>query len=175
MQPGAEPAKYEYPELDKMRMGVDYHFMVSLRGFNVTLRPLSNSEMLESFTAVQTYLSKVPPEHRTQLIHDNALALEILERASTPFGEKSPRLSKAVMDKMTTNEVLYLYGEYNTITDKVNPKLEDLPIESVVKAVDMLKKSPTSDLTQQLTELSFMQLVNLVKYLLTNEGSPTGK
>lgn len=165
---------YELPELDKMRHGVNYEFPVKIRSFTLTLRPLSNAELLSSYSAVTEYITMIPASKRTKLDEDNALAKIILEKAAIPYGEKTSKLNAALLQAMTTDEIMYLYTEWRSVCDRVNPLLEKIPQEVIKSTIEAIKKKPPTDLDSQLTELSFGQLVNLVRYLLTNDVLPTG-
>lgn len=159
-----------------MRHGVDYFFPVKFRNFSVTLRPLSNSEMMEALSNAQAYIATVPRERVTEVLKDNFIACEILKMASRPFEEKGPgKLTELILQNATTEEVMFLYKQWMAITDKVNPVFEEIPIEVVKRTVEDVKKNSPQDLKQQLTELSFMQLVNLARYLLTSDESQTGR
>ncbi len=155
------------PQIDQMRMGVDYSFAVKLRGFTVVLRPLSNAEMMEANGNVSAIMSSKPQHLRSRISEDNELAKEYLERASSPFAVYAPVLSKPILEQMTNEEVMYFYKEWMAVVDRVNPHLEKLTADQLDTIVDAVKKNPTEDLHYQLTELSFGQLANLAHYLLT--------
>lgn len=167
---------YELPELEKMRAGVDYFFPVSLRKFTAALRPLSNSEMMECYANITEYLNDIPKNRRTKLDEDNALAREILKKASAPFDRpQDNKITDPMLDRMTTDEIMYFYNEWRGVCDRVNPSLEKIPMETLRATVEELKKNPPTDLDAQLTELSFGQLVNLARYFLISDDSPTVK
>lgn len=163
------------PQVEKMRMGVDYTFPVRLREFHVNLRPLSNAELMEAQAAAALTLRQMQEHRRTRITEDNELAKEYLERASSPFGTYAPVLSKPMLEQMTTEEVMFFYKEWLAVCDRVNPLLEKMPTEKLQELVDAVKKNPTADLHYQLTELSFGQLASLAFYLLTSDGSPQDK
>lgn len=161
------------PELEKMRAGVDYFFPVKLRGFSVSLRPLSNNEWVECYHDVAEFMEDLPANRRSKIQEDLALAKEILIRASRPFDSKEPaKLTNLILDKMTNDELMYVYQEWQAICTRVNPSLEKTSVEILQNTVEALKKNPPQDMLSQLTELSFGQLVNLVNYLLTKDVSP---
>lgn len=155
------------PQIEQMRMGVDYSFNVKLRSFSVILRPLSNAEMMEAHSAVQTIMSGKPKHLLSRISEDNELAKEYLERASSPYGKFAPALSKPMLEQMTNEEVMYFYKEWMAVVDRVNPHLEKLSVPQLEEIVHAVKKNPSEDLHYQLTELSFGQLANLALYLLT--------
>lgn len=154
-------------DIQAMRMGIEYSFPVRLRSFQVSLRPLANSEMIKCYQDVSVYMASIPAAARSKIAEDNALAREFLKAASSPFGQYAPRITDAMMDQMTTDEVMYLYREWLAICEKVNPSLETMPADRLKAIVDHIKKNHQADLVSQLTELSFSDLRNLAHYLLT--------
>jgi len=162
------------PEIEAMRMGVDYSFSISLRGFPVDLRPLSNSETMRAFSSVNTYVRGLPEFQRGQLVEDNAKAREFLKLASSQYGQPlTAKITDTVLDEATNDEIMYLYREWLAVCDKVNPNLQEMPVEHVKALVEEVKKNTPKDLASQLTELSFWQMRSILTYLLTNEESPT--
>lgn len=159
---------HEIPQIDAMRMGVDYSFMVALRQFKVSLRPLTGLEVTNAWGAVADHLQTVPQHRRTKMLEDYWLSREILKTASSPFGPKTvPSITDPLLDAMTQDEVIALFKEWNATCDRVNPQLEIMPIEQLKDLVEEVKKNPPSDTAYQLTQLSFGQLVSLATYLLT--------
>lgn len=154
-------------EIEAMRLGVDYRFQIKLGSIPLYLRPLSNSEMMEAHSAVQEHVAALPPRQKTRLYEDNCLAREFLTRASSPFGQFAPQITKDHLDKMTMAQVMYLYKEWLAVCEKVDPQLEKIPPEKMAAIVETLKKNMPEDLDSQLTELSFGELRNLVAFLLT--------
>lgn len=164
------------PELEAMRHGVTYFFEVKLRQFSVKLRPVSNSEMMECYSSVTQYINNIPAAKRTKMDEDNALAREILKKACCEMDSDKPgKFTDPVLNAMNNDEILYFYGEWRAVCDRVNPQLEQLPIEVIRSTVNELKKNPPTDLDSQLIELSFGQLVNLARYLLTSADLQTDK
>lgn len=160
----------ELKQVEAMRMGVDYSFPVTFpppRTFSVILRPLSNSEMMKSYSAVGEQLARMPKFAQTKLQEDNFLAREFLKTSSSPFGEYRPSITDPMLDEMTTDEIMFLYNEWLAIVSKVNPNLEQMPKERLDELVAAVKKNPT--LASTLTELSFWQLRDIVRYLLTSD------
>lgn len=155
------------PQIDKMRMGVDYSFRITLRDFSCTVRPLANSEFTKAYAAVANHMRSVPEFSRTKITEDNLLAREFLKMASAEFGVYPGALTDAVLDQMTNDEMMYLYKQWLDVCDKVNPMLETMPEEQLKALVEEVKKSPPSDLAFQLTELRFGQIRSILLYLLT--------
>lgn len=163
------------PELEKMRMGVEYSFPVKLRGFEVILRPLSNSEMMQAKSLVASAMANMKLHERSEVMEHNELAKEFLERASSPFGEFAPKLPKSLLNEFTNDELMYFYREYLAVCDRVNPALEELPQEALMEMVEMVKKNPSQEIRLGLISLSFGQLTSLALYLLINGERPTDK
>lgn len=159
-----KPSFDEYPQLAQMRMGSDYKFTIKLKQFSVVLRPLSMDEFVNVTMETAEYLESLPPVARNRLSENTILAKKILVLASTSEPDMGDfKLTESLLGRMTNDEVSYLYNEYCVICDKVNPKLEELPIEEVDRLVDMVKKSPS-----QAIELSFLELVNVCRKLTQN-------
>lgn len=155
-------------EIEAMRMGVDYSFRIALRGFSCNVRPLSNSEFTQAYASVAEYMRLVPEFRRTKLTEDNALAREFLKLATSVFGQPVGALTDPILDRMSNDEIMFLYKEWLAVCDKVNPVLERMSVENIKALVEEVKKNPPEDLAFQLTELSFSQMRNILFYLLTN-------
>lgn len=164
--------KSTIPEIEAMRMGVDYSFSVSLRRFTCILRPLANSELLRAYASVHEYVRKIPESRRTKIEEDNALARELLKLASADYGKPFGTVTDTVLDEMTTEEIMFLYSEWQAICDKVNPRLEELPVDVIKEMVEDVKKNTPKDLAYQLTGFSFWQMRSILRYLLTKEELP---
>jgi hypothetical protein len=155
------------PEIEAMRMGVNYSFSVRLRDFTCEVRPLANSEITKAYAAVSDALQDVPPHRRNKVTEDTMLAREFLKLASGQFGASHGKITDLVLNNMTNDEIMFVYKEWMAVCDRVNPILEKLPIAKIKELVEEVKKNPPSDLDSQLTELSFGHLVSLAHYLLT--------
>lgn len=158
--------------LAAMRMGVEYTFQIAVRGFSVSVRPISVSETLEVAGEVTRALSldKRSPEamntHQAYLI-----ALFTLQKACKPIGSKvEGPLQKSTVDQFTVAELLALFEQYRDGAERVNPSIEEIPIERVKELVEHTKKNP-----EVLTQLSRRPLETLARYLLTNHDTPTDK
>jgi hypothetical protein len=114
-------------------------------------------------------MSTIPQSSRTKIHEDNALAREFLKSASSPPDFYAPKLTDPILDKMTNDEIMYFYREWQSACDRVNPALERMPIEKLKELVESVKKNPPKDLDSQLIELSFGQLVSLASYLLLKD------
>lgn len=154
------------PQLDQMRMGVEYRQLVRIRNFSVSLRPLTISEQIHVASDVAEEFAQMPEKMKHQLSEHTVLAKRTLIRASTPSPEvNSPLLTDLLIEKMTADEVLALFKEYNAICDKCNPMLDKMLSEDALALVDVLKKNPS-----RLTELSFWQLKEAVLCLIAQNG-----
>lgn len=154
-------------DIDAMRMGVDYRAPIKLRDYQVYVRPLANSEVINCYSNVAEYMSTIPEKRRTRIMEDNAIAREFLKMASAEYGKYPGKITDPILDQMTNEEVMFLYKEWMAICDKVNPQLENLPTERIKELVDAIKKNTPKDLDSQLTELSFGQMRSILSYLMT--------
>lgn len=156
------------PQLEAMRHGVDYRQRVSIRGFEIYVRPLSIMETNQVAATVQEKLSMLPESARHRLTEHTLLAKETLINASTSdVGANDARITDHILDRMTNAEIHYLYKQYVAAMDRVDPSLEQMSPEDLRALVDELKKNPKADLGSVLIELSFSQLVSLAHYFLT--------
>jgi hypothetical protein len=156
--------------LEAMRLGVDYSFVVAVRGFKLRLRPLSISETVRVMGEVADDIAALPPAQRRPLTESVILTKKTLIAASTSdVGVSDVKVTDYMLDRMTPDEMQYLYKQYLDGCDKVNPSLEKLPLDQIVAAVEALKKSAQDPeaLDSQLTSLSRSHLLNLMCYLLT--------
>lgn len=154
-----------------MRMGIDYRFPVAVRGFSVTLRPLTMSETLTLANKVSERWVNTPVQQRTQLEEHTIIAQETLRLASTSdIGKEDGQITQAILDRMTQDELHYLYRQYVLGTERVNPALEMLKDEELADIVEALKKTPPEQVGSALIELSFSQLASIARFLLTSAG-----
>lgn len=154
--------------LSAMRMGVEFSHPVNIRNFKVNLRPLSISETLDVANATKVQMESLPDQQKHRLQEHTILAMNTLEKASTPFGKnQTPKIPPKVMELMTPDEIHHIYDQYVKICDKINPSFEVLSHEEVVKLVGELKKNFKD--VRQLTELSMKDLVSVAHFFLTTE------
>lgn len=169
------------PQLDEMRMGVDYVFKVTLRGYSVALRPLSVDELLLVGRRVNETLNDMPEAARARISQETMYAKTILQEASTDFGKANPRLTAGILGKCTEAELSFLLKEYVAGCDACDPRLESMTRAKLDALVDQVKKNVSEAkgsadphyLRSQLIELSFMDTVNLCMELLRQAESPT--
>jgi len=153
-------------QIQAMRMGVDYRHKISIRNFSIFVRPISISETIEVAQSVSERFERMPINGRTMLAEHTFLAQETLKRASKPSPDspEEPKITDYIMNKMTPDELSYLHKQYVAVMDKVNPSLEVLGIDEVKEMAEKVKKNPSVAI-----ELSFLELVNLVRHLATKE------
>lgn len=161
MKPGAPEDRIK--ELDAMRMGTDYRFPCSIRGYSVVLRPLSNAETCQVAAEVMADLLKLPPSMQNPMQENTMLARRTLELASTSdVGMTDYKLPELVSSRMTNDELNFLFKQYVDVCDRVNPSLETLKPGELDKLVEALKKNPS-----ERTELTRSQLLSLVSHFLS--------
>lgn len=154
-------------ELDAMRMGTEYRMEIALRGFKMPVRPLAMSEIVQIHHKVAEYVGTLPVSARTAQNEHYYAAREYLKAASTEdIGRGEVRIGDPVLDRMTVDEVMHLYRQYINTVDKANPSLEFLNSEDIQRLVEEVKKKP-EQLDSAVTELSFLELVSLVRFFLT--------
>lgn len=148
--------------LRKMRAGVSMEFEISAREFKVMVRPLSANEMI----GIAKSVSRLMMENGKKPIEESvANAAYILEKAATPIGEKVSRLPAAVIELMLPDEIDHLYGQWLAGVEKLNPSIEDMPLDQVRALVEEVKKSPLG-IASALNSLSFRALVNISRHLI---------
>lgn len=136
--------------LAKMREGVKAIHEIKLRQFVVQVRVLSIDEMNEvRRDAYKTALASKGDEVDKNLIAQKS----ILKLASTSQKGGAPMLSDKLLGMLTTDEINFLYDEYMTVLDRVNPALEKMNPEVFRELVDSLKKNLLS-----VNDLSLQQL-----------------
>lgn len=160
--------------LSAMRMGVEFSHPVKIRNFTVNLRPLSIAETLEVANLTKNQMQQLPEEQKHRLQEHTLLAMNTLEKASTPFGQgQVAKLPAKIMSLMTPDEVHHIHDEYVKICDKINPSFELMNSDHVFGLVKDLKKNFKG--VPQLIELSSKELVSIVHFLLTREDSLSDK
>lgn len=157
---------YRDEQIAAMRQGVAHKFPIKVGGFSVNLRPLTIDEQLEVAADVTEAMAKIPAKANNRLTEETFMAKLTLEKASTSSPQKNdPKLTSAVIGQMYADELHFLFKQYALICEKVNPMLEEMSVDAINELVEHLKKN---DL--QVTELSSLQLINLVRYLVTQVG-----
>lgn len=153
------------PQLEAMRQGVDYRMPVQVRGFSITLRPLSIMEQMQVAATVVENYNKLPTPAQNRLTENILKVKETLMIASTTdVGTNDPKITEYIVDRMTNDELQSLWKSYISACDRVNPSLDEMTMEQVNEIVDQVKKSP--DL---LIELSFLELINVCRRLIKGD------
>lgn len=153
------------PQIDAMRMGVDYRFTIKLRGFAVSVRPLTSKETVEITSKIVSYMEGLLAAARNSHTEADTHARETLKAASTSEpGAFDPQITDPMLDKMTSDELRFLLREYVAVCDRVNPCLEKMPTEDLRALVEEVKKSPSL-----LTELSLWQMENVCRTLIQGD------
>lgn len=156
-------------QIDAMRLGVDYSFVIKIRAFQLRVRPLSISENVQIAGEVAERLTDIPESLRNTLTQHTILAKETIKVASTSdVGANDPRITDYILDRMTADEVHSLFKQYVAACDRVNPSLERMKPEDLDNLIAALKKNARDQeaLDSQLIELSHLQLHSLVASLL---------
>lgn len=153
--------------LTKMRLGVEWRWPIRIRGFEVMVRPLSMAETIEVMSRVAAELKRSPDLYKNR-VHEHALLAKehlILATTSQP-GAGDYKLTHPVLNDFTPDEIVALYKEYVTITEKCDPSIESLPADELKRMVADLKKTSREELDSLLTALSFLQLKAVASYLI---------
>lgn len=157
------PTDLGLQDLDKMRMGIEYKFKVQIRGYNVELRPIEVGEQMEINREVMEWSANTPPALRNAMDENFMLAKKILEKASMTDPERKVigPIAEFLLQKMTVDEMMFMYRQYLDGVARVNPALEEMTAEQLKEIAEEVKKSP-----ERLTDLSSWQLLNLARHLI---------
>lgn len=156
--------------LTKMRLGVEFRWPIRIRGFEVSVRPLSMAETIEVMSRVAAEIKKSPEIYRNK-VHEHALLAKehlIMATTSQP-GAGDFKLTHSVLNDFTPDELIALYKEYVSVTEKCDPSIETMPKEELERLVSALKKTPREDLDSQLTALSFLELKAVASSLILSD------
>lgn len=157
--------------LNAMRLGADYQFKITLRGFSMNVRPLTIIEEQQVVANVSAFMATLPVHAKNSLSENVALAKEYLKIASSSdVGKVDYQIWDYQMDRMTPEEIQFLYRQYLDAKEAVNPSVETMSIEQINTLVQTLKKSPgPADWASQLIELSRSQLGRVCQYLIQGD------
>jgi len=159
----------QYPEIEKMRAGVEYRMQVKCRNFLISVRPLTITEQMQATTNAIDKFRQLPEPAKHKLSESIMLAKEVLLLATTSnFGSNDSSLTEEMMSLWTSQELMFVYEQYLAAIERVNPSLEKMKPELLVEIVDELKKKPKTELYSHLTELSFSTLREVAESLLTH-------
>jgi hypothetical protein len=136
--------------LKKMREGVKEVHNISLRGFNIPVRVLSLAEMnLIRKDAISQALANKGDGTDVNVITQQT----VLKMASTIDSSGGPLLSDKVLERMTTDELNYLYNEYVRVSESVNPSVEHISHDAFRELVNALKKNMITSVDLSLPQL----------------------
>jgi hypothetical protein len=154
--------------LDAMRQGADYNFKIVLRGFQMTVRPLTILEEQQVVANVTEYLNGLPAHAKNSLAENVSLAKEYLKIASTSdVGKQDFKIHDYQLDRMTPEEIQYLYRQYLDAKEQVNPSIETMTADELNSLLAVLKKNPgAADWGSRMIELSRSQLVRICRSLI---------
>jgi hypothetical protein len=172
-----EPIETIEDRLAKFREGARYAGSLSFRGQVVHFRVLSRSEEMEirrkAITASMHYGGDETEKN-------NFIQMSTLQLASTPVGpSKVPSLPIALLDKMTSDELKFLYDEYIKIMDDANPSIERIGTEEFRSLVDLVKKNGVGSRDLSLKQLraifiAFQDLIQRVDFQTSPMDSSSG-
>jgi hypothetical protein len=151
--------------LEQMRMGTQARFLIKMRKFEISLRPLTVFEFVSITSEVNEELSRRPEIARNAITEHVIFSIKLLEKASTSGPMKNdPRLTAAVLQDLSPDELSFLFHEYNAGVERINPCMETISMERVNELVELAKKNNSA-----LIELSFSELVNVCRVLLSQQ------
>lgn len=154
------------PQLDAMRMGVDYRFVVQARAFVMDARPLTIDETIQMTAEVISELQRLPAHSQNSQFEASLIAKKTLVLASTSEpGAKDPKITEYVLGRMTPEELQYLYKQWTDGCALVSPAIETMTPEAIGELVETVKKNGASTLIL----LSRSQLCAMVASLLTED------
>lgn len=168
-------AEIKFKNLDKMRLGVASRFPLQMRGFTATFRPLSIYETNVVAAEVVAELAQKPKSQQNPIMENSLLSIKIIEKASTSDIDKTdPQISAMELQRLSPKEVEFLYAEYVSACDKLNPRIESMTQEQIDVLVEECKKKEDG-LDSALAELSFWQVWNIARSCLTSGERPQDK
>lgn len=155
------------PQLDAMRLGVNYRFVLRMRGFSLDARPLTIDETIVMTADVIAELQRLPTHAQNSQYEASLVAKKTLVLASTSEpGKNDPKITELVLGRMTAEEIQFLYKQYTDGCESVSPAIENISREKLDEMVEQVKKNPSSTLIL----LSRAQLCALVNLFLSLDG-----
>ncbi len=165
----------KFDNLDKMRQGVDTRFPLKMRGFQCLFRPLSIYETNVVAAEVVQEMSQKPKSQQNAIMENSLLSIKILEKASSSDIDKTDyAITSMELQRLSPKEIEFLYAEYVSVTEKVNPRLDKLSREQIKELIEDAKKKE-GGLESALMTLSFWEVWNIALSCLTPDEQPTGK
>jgi hypothetical protein len=160
----------QYHNLEKMRQGVDQRFLVRMRGFSMLVRPLSIYEQNLVASEVLADLERKPKSQQNNMMETSLLAIKSLAKASTSDIDKTdPQVGEIELQRLTAQEIEFLWAEYVSACEKLNPRLEVMTPKEVNDLVEECKKKEDG-VELALAKLSFWQVWNIARHLSTTPG-----
>lgn len=159
--------------LAKMRAGVKEVHEIKMRDLVVPVRVLSQDEV----NAVRREAIAKATGMNGDDVDKNVWVQKLtLKLASDVTKKNVPILSDSLLGMLTTDELAYLYEEYITAMDSVNPSLETLSGERFREIVDALKKSQLGTRDLSLLQLraictAFVELIERQDALKSQKGN----
>lgn len=161
--------------LEAMREGTNYRFNIRCRGLEFSARPLSCFEVVRATQEVADKIEELDHKYRNSITESLWMASKKLQKATTSeVGSNDYKLTDYEIERMTPDEIDFLWKQYVAGCAKVNPCLEEMKNEDILALVAQVKKSPNLGLA--VIDLSFLELANICRHLLTTtEDSPMDK
>lgn len=153
----------DFPELELMRSGIEASFEIGIREYRIKVRPLTTLEVIQATADAAEAFEKLPEPQRLNITMSLMSAMYQLNRASSIDVGELGKLSLALMQMMSADEINSLWKQYIRVTDKVNPSLDSVSMEQLVSWTESLKKN--SDPHYLLTDLSISNLISLCLHL----------
>lgn len=136
--------------LKKLRFGTEEVHTIVMRGVEIPVRVLSQSEYNKiRKDAIQATVVEGGDETDKNIRIQKAT----LMLASTLRHGQAPMLSDKLLDKLSNDELSFLYEEYVAKVDSVNPKLEQMTDDEFKAIVEALKKNTISSRDLSLRQL----------------------
>lgn len=158
------------PQLELMRAGVNYGFNISCRQFSLRVRPLSCYEIVRATQAATVRFIALSPTEQNPISESLFITSEKLKLASTSDVDSPVEgISDKTLERLTPQELDFLWKQYVAGCERVNPALEELQVEQIQAMVDEVKKK--QDRLSALIELSLPQLANICRHLLQTSSS----
>lgn len=157
----------EMPQLELIRAGVLNRFSVKLKNYELSLRPLSVMEEVRVAEEVAQEMMNRPDNQRFSLTESVMLEAKKIQLASTSApGQTDYKITETILYNLTPGEIDYLFKQYISGCERLNPSMEKIPADQIEAMVEELKKKPQS-MDSALIERSFWELVNICNHLLT--------
>ncbi len=121
-----------------LRVGVDETYFISMRGRQIPVRILSVDQVNGIRLEANGYQAKKSTDDTDRALYVQKLTLAMATRMKQ---NEFPILTEQILGLMTVDEVGHLYNEYMLVLGRVNPSLEEIPVEEFNALVAAVKKS----------------------------------